>query len=321
MAVEDRVNNLLVGKAYKAPWTKTFLEHRSLWWLTDLSNLETITLPEKINEQIWDLVEIHQFLPIAIKRFESQFYMPKATTPRHIKLINCVNVVEGDKIKNIDTNEYYTIEKVYRAASGLFSGYVYLSSGASSLEETHVIELPENRQILFFHDFPSGEGNRQDRSAETPEKVEQPFRPTITYRVIHRTPAALGGAPFSGKSKDLVSSYLKSINDTEDPSYVYDIYNQFWDNIVQYNVWSASQMYSDYLIVIFERFLSEVVPILKYYNVQAAYHRDRQDDRFITRWRPDIVSRTLNFFYRTQQVTVVRERLITDIGLSVNVDS
>lgn len=258
------------------------------------------------------LREIHTLIDIGFKRYQTVFeYNTKS--PNKILFPNLINLQDEDIIHNVTKDQLYIVKEAILDDYDIFTGYAIIEikgDDTINIEKDDILEVPEDRLVAFLVSFPSGEVHEESDLSETPLK-DGKFKSAITYRV--RKSETAGLRPFEDAYRQHIPQFIGAEDDPEDLTYYYEVYTQQYDNLVQYIVWTTSNMLSDFLIEVFETFLISFLPVLIQNGVLMAYSEGRSDDRYVTRWRPDINSRTLLYYYRTQKARVVRMRKISDV--------
>ena len=209
----------------------------------------------------------------------------------------------GNKIRNLNTGEYYTIDSVIDVAQ-----HTVRLSGTVAPSSSDRLQLAEENMINFVSAYPQ-------------VYVEpQTWKDTITYRVLRREPGTVQSHPFDGK-KEIKPRVRQTIVDPDYPDHHIQIMGQWFDNLIQFDCWSVTNNGADSLISWFEDFLFRYTWVWKKNGVQEILYMDRGIDTEVTKWRDDIVNRTLVYYFRTEKIVPIRTHDFTQIDLYVGLAS
>lgn len=167
---------------------------------------------------------------------------------------------------------------------------------------------------------------RPDRSArEIPEEL-------ITWNVVRRTAGSLDGNPFARTREikprvreELVYDIDAGVDDLEPEVNVRpgeigpiketaqvvgrQIEAQFFDNLVQFDIWSKNPKTAESLAQYLEDFMDDFRGMFIELGVTKLHFHSRIRDEMILNWRNGLVNRSLLYYVRTEKVrsTPVRE--------------
>lgn len=209
----------------------------------------------------------------------------------------------GNKIRNSTTGEYYTIDSIIDAAQ-----HTVRLSGTVAPSSSNRLELAEENMINFVSAYPQIYAEPQT------------WKDTITYRVLRREPGTLQSHPFDGR-KEIKPRVRQTIVDPDYPDHHIQIMGQWFDNLIQFDCWSVTNNGADSLISWFEDFLFRYTWVWKKNGVQEILYMDRGIDTEVTKWRDDIVNRTLVYYFRTEKIVPIRTHDFTQIDLYVGLAS
>jgi hypothetical protein len=209
----------------------------------------------------------------------------------------------GDKVKNLNTREVYTIESIVDKRS-----HTVRLSGTTAPVSTHVLELEEENMIDFVSSFPQKQIEPED------------WRDSITYKVTRREPGTIEAHPFDGR-KEIKPRVRQIIKDPDYPDHHVQILGQWFDNIIQFDCWSVTNDGADSLIDWFEDFMFRYTWVWKKNGVQEILYMSRTIDEEVTKWRDDIVNRTLYYYFRTEKLIPIRETDFTQLDLRLELGS
>lgn len=295
-------------------YTDLMDKERQKWRFRDRSpDVPMLDIADAYRRATPGIREINTLIDLGLARYQAKFTYSTAK-PNLILFPNLIDLQDGDTIYNTTKDQVYTVDEAVLDNYDIFTGYAVISivgDDSIDIDPTDVLTVPEERLIRFLVSFPTGEVHEESNADSSPLK-DGKFKTAITYRVLKVEVGAL--SPFSGTYKQLAPQFIDTVDDTYDPeTYYYEVSTQAYDNLVQYIVWATSNILADILVQIFEGFMVEFLPVLLHNGVLMAHHAGRNDDRFATRWRPNVASRNLTMYYRTQTAHIVKMRKTGDI--------
>ena len=102
----------------------------------------------------------------------------------------------------------------------------------------------------------------------------------LSWTLYRREPAATSGPPFSQQAQSIKPRLMEKVTDSNNPDYVYTIYQQPWDTLIQFTLWAFTQPEVDALADWFENFLvADTPPLLERLGIQQSYVHSRFVDR------------------------------------------
>lgn len=275
-------------------------------------NTEIISI-RKAMEFIDEVLRNYQGSKINVDLSKGRIFLPYA-----------VYLAEGTEFECIDTKEIYKVTHVFKKKKNP-TGEVLVSSGTGRvLKQTDRLRAVhgEKNSVNFMHAYPQSAPLVYEWNKETGQLVEdgRPWTDTITWRVIRSEPGSLGKDPF-GTPKELRPRFRDFVYDEKDPScdYVTMILGQLFDTIIQFDIWTQTPERGQMLAEWFNDFLELHRWVLMYNGVQTLYFWRQQPDALSTRWRNDIVSTSLQWYFRTEKNIHRKIRKISDISLEMDV--
>jgi hypothetical protein len=158
-------------------------------------------------------------------------------------------------------------------------------------------------------------------SAYPPEHADpSTWRDTITYKVSKREPGSMQAHPFDAR-KEIKPRVRRYIVDPDNPGYHIKVLGQWFDNIVQFEIWTTTANGADTLISWFEDFLYKYTWVWKKNGVQEILYNRRGIDEESTKWRNDLAYRSLWYFFRTEKIVTVREKDFSQLDIYVELSS
>ena len=203
----------------------------------------------------------------------------------------------GDPVVNVDTGEVYSINNIVDPKNN-----VIRLGGSRAPELAQRLKLDSSNMVNFI--------------SSGPQKHIEPvdWRDTITYRVKKRQPGTIDSHPF-GARKEIKPRLRQTIPDPDYPDYHIEIYAQWFDNLIQFDCWATTNFGADTLIEWFEDFMFKYTWVFKKNGVQEMLYTGRHTDETVTKWRDDIVNRSVDYYFRTEKIVPLRLHDLTRIDI------
>jgi len=148
---------------------------------------------------------------------------------------------------------------------------------------------------------------------------------TISWIVKRQDPASMSGQPF-GPVKEFKPRYRDvNVNDvfagTENQNREitesYDIKGQLMDNIIQFDIWTKDPGTAEDLVEWFKNFMVTYEGMFRQHGVnQMGFWRRLQDEELL-KWRNGLSNRSIQWYVRTEELTVKSEPLIRQININL----
>jgi hypothetical protein len=237
-----------------------------------------------------------------------------------------VQLAVGDLYDSIDTGAVYTVKEVFRdSRTGDKTGEVILSDehGATAVPgQWH--RLRPRDHIRFMHSFPKvlSEPYKFAPSEDDDTNLKQGvgiWHDTITWSVIRREPGGLR-RPFEDprQLKAQHHEYLQS-SDLDNCDYFHAVEGQLFDNIVQFDLWATTNERAESLATWFQDFFERYRWVWKYNGVKEILFWQQNSDSVVSRWRNDIVNRSIQLYFQTERLRTFPIRRIVDVEIAVDV--
>ena len=125
--------------------------------------------------------------------------------------------------------------------------------------------------------------------------------------------------PF-GDRKQLKPREFEVFRDQEEPARnSIIVWRQAFDNLVRFDCWEQDPMKALILNAWFERFMQLYTGVLKRNGVSEILYWERRDIQANERWRDELVGYYTQYYMRTEQLTVQKQRNLTDIVFRMRV--
>ena len=259
-------------------------------------------------------------IDILLAQYE-MIYQPHDTDKNLLLFSNLFKKPNEDvKIKNKQTGEIYNIEDVIvDPVTKLWEGLIKISSvNPPDLNKSEKLEFlrPQDSLVRFTHDSPISSEIVQQ--ADDGQIIDSgPIKPTVTYSLIRKEPGTIGKTPFH-PSKEYKPRRRELLKKPDGSSHSVEIYGQLFDQLVQFDTWTVDHFSAEKLADWFEKFMKLYVWVLKLNGVQEILFWQRLRDAAVTKWRQDLVSRTLQYFIRTEDLEPVIRKNLVNFDMSVN---
>lgn len=145
----------------------------------------------------------------------------------------------------------------------------------------------------------------------TMDNPTEHFLDTITYKVTEERPGSVGGSkqPF-GDQRELVPRPRGNVIEGHmDVS----IKGQWFDTLVQFDVWSLTNRQAESLVLWFKRFMLNYRDFFKHRGLSEILFWWRGEDDVTTKLRNSLHSRSIAYFVRTEELVTVKHKVLEEI--------
>jgi len=179
--------------------------------------------------------------------------------------------------------------------------------------------------LLFMPAYPKHiVGNRDIEGFTDPVySADNPideFQDTVTWKVVRREPGVFTGSPFgeSTNRKEIKPRIREraTFHPSKDNQYL-DIYGQWFDNLVQFDLWTKTNEEAEVLIEWFEDFMDMYRNIFMEYGLENLIYWRRFEDQTLLKWANPLHVRSVQYFCRTEKLTAVPTYKIKQIHLKL----
>jgi hypothetical protein len=224
-----------------------------------------------------------------------------------ISFPNARYLAVGDKIWNATTGKMYLIAEIV----GDRTNVVRLNpQGANPPVSGDRLVLEEKNTVNFVSAYSK---YYQDRPI-----VE--WRDTIVFRVKRREPGTIGKHPFDPPTeiKPRIREYRV---DPDHPDCHVVVMGQWFDNLLQFDVWSKLNNSADTLIEWFEDFMYKYTWVWKKNGVNELLYYMRTMDEEVSKWRNDLAVRSVLYYFRTEKIVTIKEYDLKQIDLYLELEN
>lgn len=269
---------------------------------------------------------------IAESLLDNQGYrLPVQGNPDRVWFPFNTGIKINDEYVNIDKNfETYKVTEVItqrdeRTGEKIATGEVILTDIHGDLAAPAVWNrLRPKHHVRFMDAFPKTMAEPykfQPKDADDTNLKNEvgPFHDTITWQTIRREP---GGTrrPFEDprQLKPQEIEWLQ-VPELDNCDYIHTTEGQLFDTIVQFDIWATTNRRAEWLAWWFFDFFERYRWVWKWNGVKEILFWQQTADAIVTRWRNDIVSRSIQLYFQTQRVTHYPVRKIVDIEATIDV--
>lgn len=193
---------------------------------------------------------------------------------------------------------------------------VYISSGTPPIETDRLrftddkyIQLRPARARSWAPNVNFNTEQREDYGA---------WNDTITYYLTRREAGSIATAPF-GRHRERKPRFRSSeTDDSIDATAELSTFGQCFDNLCQFDCWAKEATEADKLADYFERFLTMWSCVISYNGIEKIWYWGRGMDAVESKWRNDITVRSLQYYFRTEDITTQVDSILRGINVIVN---
>lgn len=152
----------------------------------------------------------------------------------------------------------------------------------------------------------------------TMDNPTEKFVDTITYKITREEPGSIGGnkQPFGG-TREIVPRLRQSVKpDTKDEKEV-QIYGQWFDTLVQFDMWTLTNWEADILALWFKRFMTSHRKFLKHMGLSEILFWWRGIDDTSSKLDNGLHLRTLVYYVRSEEISVIEEVILKKLEFEI----
>ena len=170
----------------------------------------------------------------------------------------------------------------------------------------------EQSDLVFAPAFPNFliPGTKAyQKTVDNPVKL---FRDTVTYKITREEPGSVGGSkqPF-GDTREITPKLRQEAVKVGDK--VTDIYGQWFDALIQFDVWTLTNLEADRLSLWFKRFMTRYRPFFREMGLSDIHFWWRGIDEVTDKLRNALHFRTLVYFVRTEELLLSEDFALKEI--------
>ena len=274
----------------------------------------TNNFPKLTADRSTNFSETMRMINILFKSYETQ-YQVNTSDKNLLCFPNLfLEPTKGEKIINKATEEVYTIEDtILNPTTGAWEGLVKITSitPPDPLKEERLEFEKDDRLVRFTPEFATSLGIEGQTSEELQTDIG-PIRPTIAYALIKKEPGSVGKDLF-GPQKQVKPLHKEIINDPKFAGRSVTINVHRFDYLAEFGCFTTDPHTADALADWFEDFMRQNTWVLKLNGVNELLFFQRLRDGAVTKWRQDLISRTVQYAFRIEEILPVINRNIRKI--------
>jgi len=225
---------------------------------------------------------------------------------------------KGDRILNETTGEVYTVDHTVRnSKTNVWEGLVRLNLENYPADiSREVLKFQDSKNyVTFDHNFNESTPNTLSTNTSGEGIDAPPMRPTISWFLARKEPGALG-QPF-GPRKEYKPRQREQLKDPQVQGHSVIVTGQWFDNIVQFDALYSDNKSAERLIEWFEQFMRLYRGVLEREGVAQMFFWSRKGDDTTREWRQPLWKRSMQYYFRTEQLEAVYTRDLLHINMSL----
>lgn len=279
------------------------------------ASIETYTGPEERMLRGADLNNLYHFIQEALRYYQA-WYVPHPLDPWTGCFPNAWYLSEGAKLKNVENGDTYTIKEVKKDGHTP-TGYVTMTGNVEPVSTDRLVFMDESNELQFMHAYPKTYAQTYKFvNGQLPTAETAPWRDTVTFMVTRQTPGSLDGSPFQG-TRDRKRKFRKNYDYPGDAKYSARTEGQWFDCLLQLDCWAKTNAVAEDLVDWVQGFMHMYTPVFSANGFPQILFWAREMDGLSTRWRDDIVYRTITYYVRMEDVGYLKQRRIERIFINV----
>lgn len=230
---------------------------------------------------------------------------------------------QGVQVRNLQTKEVYTIiDTPKNPVTGLWEGLIRIE--AITPPNKNLAEklefIGDSSLVRFVADAPEDLGINSQTSDEMHKDVG-PIAPTIVYSLVRKEPGSIGAQPF-GRQKQYKPRFMERLRPQRSSSgHTIEVYAHRFDLLVEFSCYTTDNRSADLLADWFEDFMRQYTWVLKLNGVQEILYWQRLRDETVTKWRQDLKSRSVQYFFRIEEILPELVKDIAKIDATIDLEA
>jgi hypothetical protein len=229
---------------------------------------------------------------------------------------------QGTKLRNKQTGEIYTVtDTIKNPHTNMWEGLIRISSITSP-------DPVAAEKLEFFDDkvrvrFTAEYSKSLDTESQTADEIQDdagPIRPTVVYALLRKEPGTIDAQPF-GPRKQYKPRHMENLkHDRKSTGRTISVSAHCFDLLVEFGCFTTDNRSCDLLADWFEEFMRQYSWVLELNGVQRILYWQRGRDTAVTKWRQDLISRTVQYFFRIEEIlpTVQKDMNTFDININLS---
>jgi hypothetical protein len=173
--------------------------------------------------------------------------------------------------------------------------------------------------VFFVPAYPKYLKINTRENKETMDNPVQKFKSTISYRIIRREPATIGGnkEPFGTGQKDFRPKERMRVGNADGTQTT--VYGQRFDNLMRFDIWCLTNTAAETLVNWFEQYLRTRRAFLRNMGVDEILFWSRGEDQTVGDFDNRLERRSLTFFIRTEELSSAEESVLKNLEIQLGI--
>lgn len=208
------------------------------------------------------------------------------------------------------------VAKSHGKSDSKAEGLLSLTDFFTLLFEMLRIDCPDVVIVPSFPKYLRPETPEFKATFEVPTPV---FRRTITYEVTRREPATTGGnkQPFGTGVKSYTPRLRETIGNVDGTQT--QVFGQLFDNLIKFKTWTLTSVEAEELVNWFEQYLRERRVFFRNLGLHEILFWVRSEDKEVPILDNGLEQRTLTFYVRTEELSIVQEGVLKDLQVQLGI--
>lgn len=248
----------------------------------------------------------------ALRDYQSYHQVDEEADPWCVSFPNAVYLKEGDPIKNLATDEVYTVKEVLDEDFGTTR-----LEGNVAPKSYNRLRLDKENLIEFTHAFPRSFANSHgvdstQELSDIPKTPNDSIRWTVTRSMqgTHRN-----NQPFSVRG--LNTPNMETFRNPDNPDEYASIATSKFNTIIEFQMWTKTNSRSESLLNWFEQFMELSRWILELFGGSNIHYWERNQDREVYRFRNDMTFRSVDYLFIHERLHWQLHRPLRDVDLEI----
>lgn len=226
---------------------------------------------------------------------------------------------KGMKLFNLRTSSQYTIDDVVLDSAGKPTSEVLLSGATADADPpaiSDVLIFDKDTGVKFSRATPRSTEGMDYESTATREDTPSAWLAHVDYSVLEEAPAVADPSAPDRRVLNRKPIYRETV-ETGDPHVLEEIYGQWLDARVRFDLWGATGDQAEKLVYWFLSYFRMNRWVLQHNGIKDIYFLRRGHDQPVGNWRSRLYHRAVDFIVRTEHLFVAHYRRLDQIKISV----
>lgn len=195
-----------------------------------------------------------------------------------------------------------------------FIGVYRLETAGQAPQASDILYTSDENRLRFHVGYPAAEDvNTYFTDQQLEQNKAEPWSRTITYRILRVEPA--GSKDYFGGTKDITKKSFGAFK--YENGIVAEVFGQRFDLEVQFDCWDQTNEGAVDVVRWFRNAMKLAIPVLRGHGVEQAHFWEQKQDVHVTRWRNDIIARSVVYRFRILEGELIRRGTIDELDVRV----